>query len=165
MSFDIELASVLVNFPLLALPPQLFKVDIHRNGHALHIGYYLLNLANMKRNKVSLLSILQACPDLPLNQLYGKENLVAISKQGTMKDTVRLYKHIIEPFKKTLEALKKDGILKSYKLQDKSGKAVKFEDLTKDSLDTNFIVFELTEEAKPRTDEALTKKLEYRKGR
>lgn len=160
MSFDLDLASVLVNFPLLALPPQLFKVDIHRNGHALHLGYYLLNLANMARNKASVLSMLKACPELPTDQLFNKDKVVTISKQGTMKDAVRLYKNIIEPLKKTLEALKKIGILKTYSLQDKNGKKLKFEDLKKDTLETSYIVFELTDETKPRADKELQKKLD-----
>jgi hypothetical protein len=153
MSFDLDLASVLVNFPLLALPAQLFKVDIHRNGHALDLGYYLLNLARMSRNKVSILNMLKACPDLPLEQLLKRKDIESISKQGTTKDTIRLYKHILEPIKKTLESLKKDNILKSYKLVDNKGKAIKFEDLTKETLEANFIIFELADGTEESTDE------------
>lgn len=170
VSFNLELASVLVNFPLLDLPPQLFKLDIRHNPHALDLGYHLISLANQNRNKISILNALEACPDIPLQQfLYEKpldkeetrETLFTISKQGLLKDTIRPYKHILEPLKKTLDALQDDtnAILKSYKLVDSKGKALKFEDITKNTLDSSYIIFELTDEAKPRTDEDLQKKI------
>lgn len=170
ISFNLELASVLVNFPLLDLPPQLFKLDIRHNPHALDLGYHLISLANQNRNKISILNALEACPDIPLQQfLYEKpldkeetrETLFTISKQGLLKDTIRPYKHILEPLKKTLDALQDDtnAILKSYKLVDSKGKALKFEDITKNTLDSSYIIFELTDEAKPRTDEDLQKKI------
>ena len=173
ISFNLELASVLVNFPLLDLPPQLFKLDIRHSPHALDLGYHLISLANQNRNKISVYNALEACPDIPLQQLLlekpieeetGTIPLISISKQGLLKDTIRPYKHIIEPLKKTLDALKDDNnaILKSYKLVDSSGKTIMFEDITKNTLDTSFIVYELTEKAKPRTDDALRRKIEHK---
>lgn len=168
ISFSLDLASVLVNFPLLDLPPQLFKLNLKHTPHALDLGYHLVSLANQNRNKISIKNALEACPDIPLQQLLNESNktndsqpLLCISKQGLLKDTIRPYKHIIEPLKKTLETLTSDtnAILKSYKLVDNKGKSIKFEDLTKETLDKSYIIFELKEEAKPRTEEALLKKL------
>jgi len=173
ISFNLDFASVLVNFPLLDLPTQLFKLDIRHNPHALDLGYHLISLANQNRNKISVLNALEACPDIPLQQfLYekpmDKENntpLLAISKQGFLKDDVRPYKHLIEPLKRTLEALANNtnAIIKSYNLVDSKGKNIKFEDLNKNNFETSFIIYELTDRAKPRTDEALQKKITYRK--
>ena len=168
ISFSLDLASVLVNFPLLDLPPQLFKLNLKHTPHALDLGYHLVSLANQNRNKISIKNALEACPDIPLQQLLNESNktndsqpLLCISKQGLLKDTIRPYKHIIEPLKKTLETLTSDtnAILKGYKLVDNKGKSIKFEDLTKETLDKSYIIFELKEEAKPRTEEALLKKL------
>ena len=162
MSFDLDLTSAIVNFPLLDLPTQLFKLDIRHSPHALNAGYYLINLANQGRFKVSLDNLIKACPDLPLYRLNRDEHLVDISKQGQQKDSVRLYKHILEPLKKTLEALKKNEILESYLIVDKAGKETSLEKINKEVLDTSFIKFKLTDKAKPLTDKELAKKIEYK---
>ena len=164
MSFDLEVAWVFAQGALLAIPPEFFKIDIKRHKHAQPLSYYLINLANMNEHKasllkVSLLKILWAMPDIPLAQFLEKENLVSISEQGLHKSAIKPYEHIIAPFKDTLEALKEEyGILKEYKLQDRDGKVIHFERVTKSTLGDIYLTFELTEEAKPRTDEALQEK-------
>ena len=272
LTFNLELASVLVLNPLLNIPEQIFKIDLKKNPHGLDLTYYLLNMYNQGHyNKVNLLNAMQACPHLPIKQLFPNHNEVIISLEDSTRakaerdfnkllvmvtdskgeektvadkekvkefkelikatlesinpqdirsetianlystiqtlneaqlfyiaglldnlktqisrlnglekddknrteikeniaglkeriarairtgDTVRLYKHIVEPFNRALDELVEGKILKKngYKLVDRDGKDRTFTELTKQNLADTFLIFELTDEAKPKPE-------------
>lgn len=111
-NFGRDIARYLCGSHLLQYPHELFKLNPQYNPNAYGLGrrlilHYNTNINKTNRNKISVINLLKACPELPKYE--------DISKSG------QISQRIIEPFIRDLNALK--NIL-SWRFVNRSGQTI-----------------------------------------
>lgn len=122
--FEYDVAEYLAKSFLMPYPQGLLGINGKQNPHSYYLGrkmveHHNMNIADPNSNRISVRSLLQACPDIP-----SYETIMQGKKQVTDR--------IIEPFDRDMDALEeKYGVLESWEYCNSKGAPLTEEQLTK----------------------------------
>ena len=115
VEFTVRIAEYLSQAYIMPLPIGLLKINGKLNPHSYFIGrkqaeHHNMNIGKENSNRISVLALIQACPDLP-------------SYEEVMEDASgSVTQKIIQPFERDLIALKeKYGLLKNWRYCNSNG--------------------------------------------
>ena len=129
VEFTVKIAEYLSQAYIMPFPVELLKINGKVNPHSYFIGrklaeHHNMNIAKDNANRISVLTLIHACPDLP-------------SYDEVMAETRQVKKRIIDPFDRDMIALKDEyEILKNWHYCNSKGEPLTNEQIESYSYST-----------------------------